>query len=40
MSFEISFYCCCRWYNDVTDVEVKEVCIISPESPVSPELEF
>jgi hypothetical protein len=39
MSFEISYYCCCRWYNDVTDVEVK-VCIISPESPVSPELEF
>jgi hypothetical protein len=28
MPFEISF-CYCRWYNDVTDIEVKEVCIIS-----------
>jgi hypothetical protein len=33
---KISFYCC-LWYNDVTDIEVKEVCIISPESPVSPD---
>jgi hypothetical protein len=28
MLMEISF-CYCRWYNDVTDVKVKEVCIIS-----------
>ncbi len=39
MALEISFYYS-RFYNEITDIELKKVCIMSPVWPVSPRLQF